>query len=108
MNAGVSNIVSVERLPMSGSSLESCGLKITFKDGRVDTYIVNLHNPRIAGANAGSTIVATLDGQYSLTGRVGLCSTNSTGAAAWVVNGSHFQYPGGRSEEHTSELQSHV
>jgi hypothetical protein len=95
MNAGVSNIVSVERLPMSGSSLESCGIKVTFKDGRSDTYIVNLRNPKIAGANTGSATVSTLDGQYSLTGRVGFYSTNSAGASAWVVNGNHFQYPGG-------------
>lgn len=95
MNGGVSNIVSVERLPMNGSSLESCGLKITFKDGRVDTYLVNLHNPNVAGANAGSAVVSTADGQYSLAGRVGLFSTNSTGGTAWVVNGTHFQYPGG-------------
>jgi len=50
-NAGVSNIVSVTRLPMAGTANESVGLKITFKDGRVDTYIVNLRNPQIAGAN---------------------------------------------------------
>ncbi|HXF11387.1 MAG TPA: hypothetical protein VN625_11430, partial [Desulfuromonadaceae bacterium] len=38
---GASNIVSVQRLTMS-NSLESVGLKVTMKDGRVDTYIVNL------------------------------------------------------------------
>jgi Concanavalin A-like lectin/glucanases superfamily/Putative Ig domain len=95
MNGGVSNIVSVQRLPMTGDSLESCGLKVTFKDGRADTYLVNLRNPKAAGANAGSATVSTTDGQYSLTGSVGLYSTNSSSASAWVVNGSHFQWPGG-------------
>jgi len=51
-NAGVSNIVSMTRLPMSGTANESVGLKIVFKDGRVDTYIVNLRNPQVAGATA--------------------------------------------------------
>src|ERR1035438_8658313 len=55
------------------------GLKISFKDGRVDTYIVNLRNPQIAGATGGSTTVATADGQYSLTGRVGLHVDRTSG-----------------------------
>lgn len=95
LNAGVSNIVSVERLPMNGSSLESCGLKITFKDGRVDTYIVNLQNPRVAGANTGSATVSTADGQYSLTGRVGLHVDRSNGdSRAVTMNATDFKYPG--------------
>lgn len=95
LNTGVSNIVSVNRLPMNGSSLESCGLKITFKDGRVDTYIVNLRNPKIAGANAGSTTISTADGQYSLTGRVGLHVDRSNGDPRVVtMNTTDFKYPG--------------
>jgi len=94
-NVGVSNIVSVQRLPMSGSSLESCGLQITFKDGRVDTYIVNLHNTKVAGASAGAATVSTADGQYSLAGRVGL-EIDRTNADSRVVtmNATDFKYPG--------------
>ena len=71
MNNGASTIQNVERLPMNGSSLESCALRLTFTDGRVDTYVVNLRNPQVAGANIGSATVSTADGQCSLTGRIG-------------------------------------
>ena len=94
LNAGASNIVSVQRLPMNGSSLESCGLQITFKDGRVDTYIVNLRNLKVAGANTGAATVSTTDGQYSLTGRVGLEVDRSNGDSRVVtMNATDFKYP---------------
>jgi autotransporter-associated beta strand protein len=95
LNAGVSNIVSVQRLPMSGAANESVGLKITFKDGRSDTYIVNLRNPQIAGANTGSATVSTSDGQYSLTGRVGLHVDRTNGdSRVWTMNATDFKFPG--------------
>lgn len=94
-NAGVTNIVSVTRLPMGGTANESVGLKITFKDGRTDTYIVNLRNPQIAGANTGSATVSTVDGQYSLTGRVGLQVDRPTGdSRVWTMNATDFKYAG--------------
>ena len=97
MNAGVSNIVSVTRLPMSGATNESIGLKITFADGRVDTCIVNLRNPQVAGATVGSATAATADGHYSLTGRVGLQVDRPAGdPRVWTMNATDFQYPGRR------------
>ena len=94
-NAGVSNIVSLTRLPMGGTANESVGLKITFKDGRVDTCIVNLRNPQIAGATGGSAIVSTADGQYSLSGRVGLHVDRSSGdSRVWTMNATDFKYAG--------------
>jgi hypothetical protein len=95
MNNGVSTIANVERLPMNGSALESCALKITFTDGRVDTYVVNLRNPQVAGANTGSATVFTTNGQYVLSGRIGLVSDGPAGKRAWLVNGASFTYPGG-------------
>jgi hypothetical protein len=95
MNNGVSTIQSVERLPMNGSSLESCALRITFTDGRVDTCVVNLRNPQVAGASGGSATVSTTNGQFSLTGRVGFHTTSPGASRAWIVNGTQFQYPGG-------------
>jgi len=95
MNVGVSNIVSVDRLPMSGTANESVGLKITFKDGRVDTYIVNLRNPQVAGATGGAATVSTVDGQYSLTGRVGLEVDRTGGdSRVWTMNATDFKYAG--------------
>ncbi|HRS72274.1 MAG TPA: hypothetical protein P5175_10540 [Anaerohalosphaeraceae bacterium] len=95
LNNGVSRIASVERIPMAGSQLESAGLRVMFTDGRADTYIVNLHNPQVAGANTGSATVTTADGSYSLTGRIGMHTTGSGNARVWVMNASSFQYPGG-------------
>jgi hypothetical protein len=95
MTNGVSAIQNVERLAMNGSSLESCALKISFTDGRVDHVVVNLRNPQVTGANTGSATVATTNGQFSLTGRVGVHSTGPAGSRVWAVNASQFNYPGG-------------
>ncbi|HTA95626.1 MAG TPA: hypothetical protein VK769_05830, partial [Verrucomicrobiae bacterium] len=95
LNVGVSNIVSVTRLPMSGGTNESCGLQITFKDGRVDTYIVNLQNPKITGASGGAATVSTADGQYVLSGRVGMTVDRSNGdPRVWTINATDFKFPG--------------
>jgi hypothetical protein len=94
-NTGVSNIVSVTRLPMSGTANESIGLKIAFKDGRVDTYIVNLRNPQVAGASGGAATVSTVDGQYQLTGRVGLHVDRTIGdPRVFTMNATDFKYAG--------------
>ncbi len=97
LKGGVDPIASVERLPMNGSSLESCALKITFTDGRVDTYVVNLRNPKIIGANGGAATVSTADGLYSLAGRVGVVMDRANGdPRVWTVNATDFQYAGRR------------
>jgi hypothetical protein len=97
MNAGNSTIQSVDRLPVSGSNLESVALKITFTDGRVDTYLANLRNPQVAGATGGSATISTADGQYSLNGRVGVFMDRPNGdPRVWTINATDFQYPGRR------------
>jgi hypothetical protein len=97
MNGGNSTIQSVDRLPVSGSNLESVALKITFIDGRADTYLVNLRNAQVAGATGGSATVSTADGQYSLTGRVGAFMDRPNGdPRVWTINATDFQYPGRR------------
>src|SRR6185503_1975933 len=95
MKNGVNTVTNVERLVMNGSSLESCALRIYFSDGRVDTCVVNLRNPQVAGANTGSATVSTTNGQYSLTGRIGAHTTGPGGTRVWAVNASQFVYPGG-------------
>jgi hypothetical protein len=45
----------------------------------------HMRNPLVAGANTGSVTVSTTNGQYSLTGRVGLHTTGPAGARVWVV-----------------------
>jgi len=97
MNAGNGTVQSVERLPLTGSNLESVALKITFTDGRVDTYLVNLRNLQVNGATAGSATVSTADGQYSLTGRVGVHMDRASGdSRVWTINATDFQFPGRR------------
>jgi hypothetical protein len=95
MNAGTSHIASVTRLPMAGETKESVGLKVTFKDGRVDTYLVNLHNQQVAGAEEAVATISTADANYSLTGRIGLHSQASKATRNWAVNATSFCYPGG-------------
>ncbi|MCE5185925.1 MAG: hypothetical protein LLF76_07350 [Planctomycetaceae bacterium] len=95
LKKGAGAIQSVERLPMTASAVESVGLRVTFTDGRTDTYLVNLHSPQVAGASGGSSTISTADGSYSLTGRIGLQITGSADPRVWTVNASDFQYPGG-------------
>ena len=61
----------------------------------MDTYIVNLRNPQVAGATGGSASVSTADGQFSLTGRVGLQVDRSNGdSRVWTMNATDFKFPG--------------
>ena len=92
MKSGTSTVQSVERIPMSGSALESCGLKVTLTDGRVDTYIVNLRNPEVAGATSGTATVTTADGKYSLTGRIGATTEGPAGSLAWGIKATDFKF----------------
>jgi hypothetical protein len=92
LQGGVSAIQSVERVPLSDPGLEAVALRITFVDGHVDAVIVNLHNPRVAGASGGSATVATADGQFVLTGRVGLHSARADGERAWSVAATSFRF----------------
>ena len=96
-STGNSSIQSVERVAVNGSPLEACGLKITFLDGRVDTCIVNLRNPQVAGASGGSATVTTSDGRYSLNGRVGVHMEGpSLAPRVWTMHATDFQYPNRR------------
>ncbi len=92
MKSGASTVQSVERLPVTGSNLDSCAVKVTLTDGRVDTYLVNLRNPEVAGANTGSATVSTADGKLSLTGRIGAVTEGPSGARTWGIKASDFKY----------------
>ncbi len=90
-----SGIVSVVKLPLTVGTLDASALRITFANGRIDTYLINHRNPDVNGANTGATNIATADGQYQLAGRVGLFSEGPDGAKVWSMNASEFRYPGG-------------
>jgi hypothetical protein len=95
MKAGASTIRSVERVPLANAGLDAVGLKVTFTDGRADTYLVNLNNPRVAGASTGSTTITTTDGQFTLTGRIGLRVDQPTGdGRLWTVAAGEFKTGG--------------
>ena len=86
-------IKKIERIATNGNSLESCALRVVFTDGRTDTYLVNLHNMQVAGADTGSPRISTADGKYALDGRIGLYSNIGRGKnKAWLVNAERFQY----------------
>ena len=94
---GSSTIQSVARVPVAGGGLEAVALRVTFTDGRVDTLVVNLNNPRIAGVPAGGAAsVSTADGQFVLSGRLGVHSKGPAGERAWTLAAGSLQVPGGR------------
>ncbi len=94
LNGGVGNITAVTQLPMTGNALDSAAIQITFSSGRVDTILVNMYNPSVAGVTSGSTTISTADGQYSLTGRIGEWMSQSGNDHTWTMGASSFSYPG--------------
>jgi hypothetical protein len=93
MAAGTSNIAAVSRLPLVGNSKDAVALRVWFKDGRYDTYMINLRNPKIAGASGGSETISTPDGEYALTGRVGAYISRAAGGSrAWTVAATNFKF----------------
>ncbi len=94
MTNGVGTIQKVERLPMSGDPLESCAVRITFKDGREDTCVVNLYNPEVVGASGGDSSASTTGGVYSLNGRVGVHCEDGANSRSWSIGASNFTYEG--------------
>jgi hypothetical protein len=95
MNNGVSSIASVTRVPLSTANNEAVAIRVTHTSGRVDTYLVNLHNPRVYGNSGGAATIATSDGVYSLTGRIGYYMQNSAGNRVWTMGASSFKHPQG-------------
>jgi hypothetical protein len=96
LSNATSTIQSVERVPITGGGNEAVTVRVTFIDGRIDTYLVNLKNPKVAGATGGSDTISTSDGNYTLTGRIGAFFSGSAGKRAWSIAASNFQYPGGQ------------
>jgi hypothetical protein len=93
MANGMSTIQSVERVPLSGSGQEAVALRVSFTDGRADTYLINLRNPKIAGAAAGSDTIVTTDNAYCLTGRVGVyVSRRGAESRVWTIGARKFKY----------------
>jgi hypothetical protein len=97
MANGVGTIRSVTRLPLAGAGLEAVAVRVAFSDGRVDTVLVNLNNPKVAGVPAGgAATVATADGQFALAGRIGVHTRSAAGERAWTLAASSLTVPGGR------------
>jgi hypothetical protein len=63
----------------------------------------------VAGANVGSATVSTSDGQFSLTGRIGVYSTGASfGTQSWTVAASAFQFPTGSVSPSNASFQGDV
>ncbi len=55
--------------------------------------MINLRNPKVAGATAGSNTIATADNAYRVSGRIGIhVSRPGAGSHVWLIGASHFQY----------------
>lgn len=93
MSNAAGTIQAVERLPISGGGQEAIALRVCFTDRRVDTYLINLRNPKVAGATAGSGTIATADNSYRVNGRIGVhVSDPRAQSRVWLIGASHFQY----------------
>jgi hypothetical protein len=81
-------------------------LRVRFTNGRIDTYLINLRNPRIAGASGGSGTIATADHAYRVNGRIGIHVSNpGAESRVWLIGASHFQY-GTRQATHSTPTYS--
>jgi hypothetical protein len=92
---GTSGIVSSINLPLDCAENDGTAFQITFDDGRVDTWLINHKNPDVQGAGTGQDTIATLDGNFSLTGRIGLHSKGADTLKIWVMDTSEFIHPDG-------------
>jgi hypothetical protein len=93
MSNGTSTIRAVDRVPISGGGQEAVALRVWFIDGRFDTYLINLRNPKIAGAAGGSDRIETTDKAYCLAGRVGVyVSRPGSESRVWTVGARSFKY----------------
>ncbi len=83
---GAPQIVKVERLPMRMPSSDAAAVRVTFANGRADTYLIDLAPDSGDGAE-----VATADAAVRLHGRVGLLSRRVGGTSqAWLIGGTDF------------------
>jgi hypothetical protein len=80
---GAPVINKVERVALAGSDPEQIGLRVSFKDGRVDTWLVNLNSTEVTGRAATDQVTATADGAMALRGRVGFVSTKAAAPRRW-------------------------
>lgn len=93
MSDTVCAIRSVDRLPVAGGSQDAVALRVRFTNGRTDTYLINLRNPKIAGAAGGSATIVTADNAYRVNGRIGIHVSNpGAESRVWLIGASHFQY----------------
>lgn len=106
MANGASTIQAVDRLPIAGGGQEAAALRVRFTDGRIDTYLINLRNPKIVGASGGSGTIATADNAYRVSGRIGIhVSRPAAESRVWLIGANHFQY-GTRQATHSTPSYS--
>jgi hypothetical protein len=93
--SGAPAITEIARLPLVTSSDDAVALRIRFMDGREDTILINLDDPRVAGCPGLSHDVASSDGRYALNGRCGIV-IRRPGAGVWAksLGASTFSFGG--------------
>lgn len=88
---GESVIESIEKLPLQEEDVEHIALRITFKDGRQDTVLVNLNQKAITGKT--DTAFSTEDGVYSLNGKIGVSSQENGVTKSVLISGDTMKDP---------------
>ena len=89
-----SGIVKVEAVPLLNPGPDVVGVKVTFKDNREDTFLINLDSTGLDPAGAAQPI-SSADKALTLNGRIGIVSKSAGGSKAWIFDGTKFDYPGG-------------
>jgi len=91
---GASSIASVQAMPLQTPDPDRIAIKITFTSGREDDVLITLKNSD-STSSADTEQIATQDGTFSLSGRIGIFSKNGGTTRAQLITGDQFVYPGG-------------
>lgn len=89
---GESNILSVSKLDLDDSDYEHVALSVKLKDGREDTFLVNMNDMAITGKPDKVGGFGTKDGKYALDGRIGIVSKKENTERVYLTAGRSFKY----------------
>lgn len=89
---GKAAIKEIKRLATNTEDVNHIALRVSFTNGRQDIILVNMNNPVLAGQKNAVQQFSTLDGSYTLNGRIGICSNYKNKPEAWLIAGSNFKY----------------
>ena len=86
-----SAIQSVTPMPLSSPSNEYVAFSVLFKNGRKDDILLNLNHELITNT-AATAVIQSADKTYSLTGKMGVFSTQNSVTKGYLIHGSNLTY----------------